>query len=108
VNASDPAVFLTLRLGALLLYGTTRTLSHAQDKLESYLDQARKILLLFGRQLESQKAGETEINDGVKAAFERIHDGLQQRKIELRGKAWSSLCEVVLHIAKRVRRTAWR
>lgn len=86
-----------------MLYATTHALSSGQDKLDSFLDQARKVLLLHGRQLELKQASETEINDGTKASFERLHDALQHRGIALSGKAWTGLCEVVLHIAKRVR-----
>lgn len=98
-----PDVLLSLRSRALLFFATTRPLYAEQAKLDAFYDQTRKVLLLFGRRSEEKQAGETKINEGVKRIFEEVVEVLVQKQAKMEGKAWVTLCEVVLHIAKRVR-----
>ncbi|ORY92414.1 peptidase family C50-domain-containing protein [Leucosporidium creatinivorum] len=98
---ASPSTVLHLRSRALLCYATTSTLYSAQEKLDAFYDQTRKVLLLYGRQAEQQKVGETLINEGVKGVFEEVLAVLQAKEAKREGQAWTTLCEVVMHIAKR-------
>lgn len=92
-----------MRAQSLFIFATTRTLLASQDKLDMFYDQSRKVLLLFGRQAEKLGTGEKSINDGVKSVFDQVLAVLVARDAAREGKAWVALCEVVIHIAKRVR-----
>jgi hypothetical protein len=102
VRPTAPSTLLHLRSRALLCYATTSTLYSAQEKLDAFYDQTRKVLLLYGRQAEQQKVGETLINEGVKSVFEEVLGVLEKKEAKRKGSAWTTLCEVVMHIAKRV------
>lgn len=97
-----PEILLMIRSRALLFFATSRPLFAAPEKLDAFYDQTRKVLLLFGRQAEQKKLDETKINEGVKSVFEEVLTVLEARKAQTESKAWHTLCEVVLHIAKRV------
>lgn len=102
LRPTAPSTLLHLRSRALLCYATTSTLYSAQEKLYAFYDQTRKVLLLYGRQAEQQKVGETLINEGVKGVFEEVLGALEKKEAKREGQAWTTLCEVVMHIAKRV------
>ncbi|KAK4048368.1 separin protein [Microbotryomycetes sp. JL221] len=99
---TDPAVLLDVRLHVLLTFGHTRALYVGPEKMASFLEQARKILLLFGRQAEQRGQTDSKINELVKKGFNDIVQLLGEHDVAKTGKMWTSLCEVVQHIAKRV------
>lgn len=96
---------MTVRIYALLCYASTSALS-APDKLAAFHDQLRKVLLLYGRAAESQRYSAPKIGAEVKDAFERVVEELERRGLlsetAREDKKWRELCEVVLHIARRV------
>lgn len=91
-----------LRSRALLFYASTRPLYLDSTKLEAFYEQSRKVLLLYGRRAEELQVGELKINETVKGVFKEIVVVLDGQKVRKEGKAWRTLCEVGLHIAKRV------
>jgi hypothetical protein len=91
-----------------LYYSTTSALSNSNaDKLSAFHDQVRKTVLLYGRAAEQVGYTEIRIGDGVKRAFESVVAALGRRDLVTAGKdggpKWRELCDVVLHIARRVR-----
>ncbi|GAA6027635.1 hypothetical protein JCM8097_007957 [Rhodosporidiobolus ruineniae] len=111
-----PEALLTLRTHALLYYSTLSSLSSRPspflpsspspspppEKLEAFHDQHRKVLLLYGRAAEALGQSEKKIGEEVRAAFELVVSGCEDRGVGGReGRKWRELCEVVLHIARR-------
>ena len=80
----------------------------APDKLAAFHDQTRKVLLLYGRMSEQAGVSELVIHTHVKTTFELVMDAVRRRggDVGMEGDKWTALCEVVLHIAKRVRLSA--
>lgn len=70
--------------------------------MEAFYDQLRKVILLFGRQAEQTELGDVDINARIKFGFETVVHAVQAKGGRMEGKAWLALCEVVLHVAKRV------
>lgn len=97
-----PESLIFLRSRALLSYAYTRPLYSEPTKLEAFYEQTRKVLLLYGRRAEELNAGELVINEQVKKTFKEILEVLEEKEVKKEGAAWVTLCEVVLHIAKRV------
>lgn len=93
---------LATRIHALLFYSSTRPLYADPLKLDAFYDQIRKVFLLFGRSAELIKLGDSAINKSIKSAFEKILKVLESKQVPNQGTAWITLCEVVLHVAKRV------
>lgn len=104
---ADPRDLLDVRVNALEVYATTAALSPSSlDKLSAFLDQVRKTLLLFGRAAEKVSSTPVQISEGVRAGFERIVRALERKGLlseEVKATPrWRELCDVVLHIARRV------
>lgn len=102
-HSSGPEILFAVRSAALFIYATTRAVYSAQDKLDSFYDHTRKVLLKYGRQAEEQKVSPLAIKDAVKGVFDRILAVLAAKDATREGKTWVSLCEVVLRIASMVR-----
>lgn len=49
---------------------------------------------------------DSEINQKIKGVFESIVEVLETKGVQKEGNVWITLCEVVLHVAKRVSRIA--
>ncbi|KAM0787440.1 hypothetical protein ACM66B_003520 [Microbotryomycetes sp. NB124-2] len=98
---TDPQVLLDIRSHALLAFAHTSPLYSAPGKIDSFLEQARKVLLLYGRQAEQRGIGNALVNASVKVVFDKIVGKLDERGANKIGKMWTALCEVVQHIAKR-------
>ena len=96
---AGPDELLLLRSRALLWYATSGPLRNDPAKLASFYDQARKVLLLYGRQAEASKFSEVRINDAVKRTFEEVVDAMGDAGRDC--KTWRELCDVAQHIAKR-------
>lgn len=45
---------------------------------------------------------DSEINENIKGVFESIVEVLETKGVQKEGNVWITLCEVVLHVAKRV------
>ena len=45
---------------------------------------------------------EAEINEKIKTVFESIVQVLGRKGVQTEGSVWITLCDVVLHVAKRV------
>ena len=105
-SLAAPEVLVSTRIYALLCYASTSALA-SPDKLSAFHDQLRKVLLLYGRAAEALGYSAPKIGAEVKRAFERVVGELERQGL-LGGAAredrkWRELCEVVLHIARRVR-----
>ena len=105
-SLAAPEVLVSARIYALLCYASTSALA-SPDKLSAFHDQLRKVLLLYGRAAEALGYSALTIGAEVKRAFERVVGELERQGL-LGGAAredrkWRELCEVVLHIARRVR-----
>lgn len=90
---------LLLRSQALRWFATSRALRDDPAKLASFWDQLRKVLLQYGRQAEAGGVSEVRIGERVKGVFEEV---LAAVEVGREGKCWRELCEVVMHVAKRV------
>lgn len=98
---------LDVRIHALELFASTSALGPAAlDKLSAFFDQVRKTLLLFGRAAEKTSSSPIQISEGVRQAFDRILGALGRRDllndVAKTSERWRELCDVVLHIARRV------
>lgn len=88
----------------MLYYSTTRVLYTDPLKLDAFYDQTRKVFLLFGRHAEPSKMSEMQINQKINEVFEDVAEVLETKGVQNHGSVWIALCEVVLHVAKRVGR----
>lgn len=106
-DPTDSQDLLDVRMHALELYATTSALVSGElDKLSAFLDQVRKTLLLYGRSAEKAASNYVKISEAVRGAFDRILEALEKRGLlgqeAKSSERWRELCEVVLHIARRV------
>jgi separase len=106
-DPTDAQDLLDVRIHALELYATTSALvPGALDKLSAFFDQVRKTLLLYGRSAEKAASSPVKISEAVRGAFDRILEALEKRGLlgqeAKSSERWRELCEVVLHIARRV------
>lgn len=100
---ADADVLLSLRTRALQYYLLTSMLYTNPLKLDAFYDQTRKTFLLYGRHAEGIKLSAADINARITPEFERLARTLVTKATANEGKAWVALCEVVLHVAERVR-----
>ncbi|KAK4053371.1 separin protein [Microbotryomycetes sp. JL201] len=98
---TNPQTLLDIRTHALFAFAHTRALYTAPAKIDSFLEQTRKVLLLYGRQAEQRGIGNALVNASVKVAFEGITRMLDHKGANKTGKMWTALCEVIQHIASR-------
>lgn len=99
---------MSLRFEALLFYATSRPLYVDEGKLDLFYDQARKVLVIYGRQAERNKLSPTKVNAAVKDVFLPLLQAVEERRGKTQGKYWIELCEVALRVAEKVSPTSDR
>ncbi|KAL8280628.1 hypothetical protein RQP46_006951 [Phenoliferia psychrophenolica] len=100
-TVATPESLLAVRSQALLAFATTRSLVATPEKLDAFLDQTRKVLLLYGRQAEKLSMSLQVVGEAVVRIFDLVLVELKKKDAAREGKAWIALCEVVIHIARR-------